>query len=147
MSKPIGRPHKEWLHERLQDPGFAADYLTAAADDPEPGVYLAALRNVAEARGMTAVAKAAGIPRESLYRALSAKGNPRWSTLSAIHGFCMDSALSIARLAASSQLSFRSSLNSGKASNIIFSSSVRWRPFPDLFPLPVLSQYASTLSA
>ncbi len=33
---------------------------------------------------MAEVAKAAGIPRESLYRALSPKGDPRWSTLSAI---------------------------------------------------------------
>ena len=84
MSKPVGRPHKEWLLERLKAPGFAAEYLTAAAEDPEPVVYLSALRNVAEARGMSEVAKAAGIPRESLYRALSPKGNPRWSTLAAI---------------------------------------------------------------
>jgi probable addiction module antidote protein len=30
------------------------------------------------------VAKAAGVERESLYRALSARGNPRWSTLVAV---------------------------------------------------------------
>lgn len=79
-----GRPYKEGLLQRLQDHGFAAEYLTAAAEDPEPAVYLHALRMVAEARGMAEVAKAAGIPRESLYRALSPNGNPRWSTLSAI---------------------------------------------------------------
>ena len=33
---------------------------------------------------MAAVAKRAGIPRESLYRVLSAKGNPRWSTLAPV---------------------------------------------------------------
>ena len=84
MTKPVGRPYKEGLLDRLQDPGFAAEYLTAAAEDPEPVVYLSALRNVAEARGMSEVAEAAGIPRESLYRALSPKGNPRWRTLAAI---------------------------------------------------------------
>lgn len=47
-TKPVGRPYKEGPLHRLQDPGFAAEYLTAAADDPEPVVYLSALRNVAE---------------------------------------------------------------------------------------------------
>lgn len=76
--------HEDWLNAKLQDPGFAAEYLTAAAEDTEPTVYLAALRSVAEAQGMAEVAKRAGIPRESLYRALSPKGNPRWSTLAAV---------------------------------------------------------------
>lgn len=76
--------HQDWLKEKLQDPGFAAEYLTAATEDPEPAVYLHALRMVAEARGMAKVAEAAGIPRASIYRALSSRGNPRWSTLSAI---------------------------------------------------------------
>lgn len=80
---PASRLHAEWLHEQLQDSVFAAEYLSAAAED-EPAVYLGALRHVAEAHGMTKVAKAAGIPRESLYRALSPKGNPRLSTLTAI---------------------------------------------------------------
>lgn len=84
MKTRMGRPYKEGLLARLQDPGFAAEYLTAAAEDAEPAVYLAALRNVAEAQGMAGVAKRAGIPRESLYRALSPKGNPRWSTLAAV---------------------------------------------------------------
>lgn len=80
---PASRPHNEWLHEQLQDPTFAADYVTAAAED-EPAVYLAALRQVAEAHGMAKVAEAAGIPRESIYRALGPRGNPRLSTLTAI---------------------------------------------------------------
>ena len=76
--------HTEWLREQLKDPGFSAEYLTAAAEDEEPAVFLQALRKVAEAQGMAAVAKRAGIPRESLYRVLSAKGNPRWSTLAPV---------------------------------------------------------------
>jgi probable addiction module antidote protein len=85
MTKPsAGRSHDEWLREQLKDPGFAAEYLTAAAEDPEPAVYLAALRQVAESRGIADIAARAGLPRESVYRALSPKGNPRWRTLAAI---------------------------------------------------------------
>jgi probable addiction module antidote protein len=68
------------------NPEFAVEYLRAALeDDDEPSVLLIALRRIAEARGGIAkVAKAAGIERESLYRALSARGNPRLSTLAAV---------------------------------------------------------------
>jgi probable addiction module antidote protein len=45
---------------------------------------LIALRHLAQARGIAKVAKHAGIERESLYRALSARGNPRLSTLVAV---------------------------------------------------------------
>jgi probable addiction module antidote protein len=77
--------HRERLIEELRaDPELAAEYLNAAAEDGDPRVYLTALRTVAEAQGMAKVAKAAGVPRESLYRALSSNGNPRFSTLNAI---------------------------------------------------------------
>jgi probable addiction module antidote protein len=74
------------VRELREDPEFAAEYLKAALEDTdEPGVLLIALRHVAEARGGVAkVAKAAGIERESLYRALSQRGNPRLSTLVAV---------------------------------------------------------------
>ena len=77
--------HRERLIAELRaDPRLAAEYLKAAVEDEEPGVLLAALRTVVEARGMAKVADAARIPRESLYRALSQRGNPRLSTLLAI---------------------------------------------------------------
>ena len=65
---------------------FAASYLAAAMEETdEPGVLLIALRQIAEARGgMAKVAKDAGIQRESLYRALSKRGNPRLTTLLAV---------------------------------------------------------------
>lgn len=74
------------LKELRANPEFAAEYLKAALEETEdPGVLLLALRRVAEAKGGVArVAKAAGVERESLYRALSARGNPRWSTLVAV---------------------------------------------------------------
>ena len=77
---------EEMIRELRQNPEFAAEYLRAALEDEdEPGVLLIALRRVAESRGGIAkVAKAAGVQRESLYRALSAHGNPRLSTLVAV---------------------------------------------------------------
>ncbi len=83
--KELTVSHRERLIEELRaDPDLAAEYLNAAAEDRDPRVYLSALRTVAEAQGMAKVAKAAGVPRESLYRALSSSGNPRFTTFHAI---------------------------------------------------------------
>ncbi len=78
--------HDEAIVRRLRkDPDFAAEHLKAALEDEdEPRVLLLALRHVAQAQGIARVAKAAGVERESLYRALSARGNPRLSTLVAV---------------------------------------------------------------
>jgi probable addiction module antidote protein len=79
--------HEDAIVQKLRkDRAFAVEYLKAALDDTEePQVLLIALRQVAEAQGGIAkVAKAAGIERESLYRALSPRGNPRFSTLIAV---------------------------------------------------------------
>jgi probable addiction module antidote protein len=86
MKRKASISHDKALIEELRgDPEFAAEYLRAAIDDTdEPKVLLVALRQVAEARGVAKVAKAAGVERESLYRALSEKGNPRLSTLVAV---------------------------------------------------------------
>lgn len=86
MKRKTSVAHDKALIEELRnDPGFAAEYLRAAIEDAdEPKVLLIALRQIAEAHGVARVAKAAGIERESLYRALSAHGNPRLSTLFAV---------------------------------------------------------------
>lgn len=87
MKHKASRSHDEFVKRMLQDDSaFAAEYLKSALEDAdEPKVLLIALRRITEARGGFAkVAKAAGIERESLYRALSARGNPRLSTLVAI---------------------------------------------------------------
>jgi probable addiction module antidote protein len=79
--------HDEVMIKKLRsNPRFAAEYLKAALEDAEePKVLLIALRQLAEAQGGVAkVARKAGIERESLYRALSARGNPRLSTLVAV---------------------------------------------------------------
>jgi probable addiction module antidote protein len=73
------------IKQLRKDPEFAAEYLKAALEEAdEPGVLLIALRHLAQAQGIAKVAKAAGVQRESLYRALSRRGNPRLSTLIAV---------------------------------------------------------------
>jgi len=86
MKRKPSRSHDEAIVRRLRkDPGFASEYLKAALEDAdEPRVLLIALRHLAQAQGIARVAKTAGIERESLYRALSAHGNPRLSTLVAV---------------------------------------------------------------
>ncbi|SDF72973.1 MULTISPECIES: addiction module antidote protein [unclassified Duganella] len=88
MNNP-SRPHDDAVVELLrEDPAFVDEYLAAALEeaDKEGGrlALLAALRQVAEAQGMAEIAERAGIPRESLYRALSPNGNPTMKTLLAV---------------------------------------------------------------
>ncbi|GAC1701172.1 MAG: hypothetical protein NVS9B4_03990 [Candidatus Acidiferrum sp.] len=86
MKRKASISHDDAIIRRLRkDPDFATEYLKAALEDEdEPRVMLIALRHLAQAQGIAKVAKAAGIERESLYRALSAQGNPRLSTLVAV---------------------------------------------------------------
>lgn len=70
--------------EYLDDEAVIAEYLTAAAEDPNPSVFLSALGDVAKARGMTQIAKDCGLGRESLYKALSAGAHPRLETVNAV---------------------------------------------------------------
>ena len=66
------RPHDEAVIDMLKnDPDFANEYLAVALEEADqPGgqqALLAALRHIAEAQGMSAVAERAGMPRESLF--------------------------------------------------------------------------------
>jgi probable addiction module antidote protein len=69
--------------EHLRTPAEVAAYLDAWLDEaPDDAAGIArALGDIARAKGMTQVAKDAGLSRESLYRALSAKGNPSFATV------------------------------------------------------------------
>ena len=61
----------------LDDEETIAHYITAALEDPNPDVFLSAVRDVARARGMAQLAKATGLDRESLYKALTPGAKPR----------------------------------------------------------------------
>src|SRR5262245_19334626 len=56
-------------------------YLEAVFEDGDPALVAAALGDVARAKGMSKVANAAGLGRESLYKALSPEGNPEFATV------------------------------------------------------------------
>lgn len=68
----------------VTDPEEAAAYLNAALEDGAQDVFLLALRDIAEAKGMSRLSRNAKLNRESLYRMLSSKGNPQLSSLESI---------------------------------------------------------------
>lgn len=81
------RDYEEDLVVKLRDRDFAAEYLNASLEDAEEGSderFLMALRQVAQAHGMTAVAEKSGMARQAMYRALSESGNPELSSLRAL---------------------------------------------------------------
>ena len=84
--------------EYLDDDEALAGYLSEALETSDPAFIADALGVVARAKGMKEVAESAGLSRESLYRALSAKGNPEFGTvlkvISAL-GFRLNAAPSI----------------------------------------------------
>ena len=65
----------------LTNDEVVAAYLTAALEDPNPDVFLAAVGNVAKARGMSSIAEVSGLGRESLYKALTPGAKPRYDTV------------------------------------------------------------------
>jgi len=81
MTRRQPKYHEDLL-ERLKDPTYAVEYLEAALEEGDmPEVFLLALRNVAEARGMTRLARETKLNRENLYAMLSEHGNPVLSSL------------------------------------------------------------------
>lgn len=81
------RDYEEDFIEKLKDAEFAAEYLNVSLEDSDEGAderFLIALRQVAKAHGMTAVAERSGMARQAMYRALSESGNPELSSLRAL---------------------------------------------------------------
>jgi probable addiction module antidote protein len=79
MAKTKTRP---WdAAEHLETEEDMAAYLEAALDEGDPALIAATLGDIAKARGMTEIAREAGLGRESLYKALSPEGNPEFATI------------------------------------------------------------------
>jgi probable addiction module antidote protein len=70
--------------EYLENEEDIKAYLEAVLEDNDPELLYMALGNIARARGMTQIAKEAGVTREALYRSLSETGNPAYSTVSKV---------------------------------------------------------------
>ena len=69
--------------EHLRSPEEMAAYLEACIEEAhgDASFVAKALGNIARAKGMSQVARDAGLSRESLYKALSAEGNPEFATV------------------------------------------------------------------
>lgn len=69
--------------EYLKTKEDMANYLDACMEEAgdDPAFIAKALGTIARARGMTQIARDAGLSRESLYRALSGEGNPEFGTI------------------------------------------------------------------
>lgn len=68
----------------LADEATIAAYLTDILQANDPALLAAALGDIARARGMSEIAKASGITREALYKALRADAQPRFDTISRV---------------------------------------------------------------
>jgi probable addiction module antidote protein len=72
------------LSEHLDSEERIAEYLAACLEDPNPAVFMAALADVAKARGMTKIAADAGLTRASLYKACASGAHPRHATVAKV---------------------------------------------------------------
>ncbi|SCA63436.1 Uncharacterized protein HI_1420 [Chlamydiales bacterium SCGC AG-110-P3] len=89
----MARDYKEHLLNSLKNSEEAAAYINAAMEDNDLQVFLLALRDVADAQGgIGDLAQKTELNRESLYRTLSKRGNPRLSGLKSVleaFGLCL----------------------------------------------------------
>ncbi|MCK8781670.1 putative addiction module antidote protein [Rhizobium sp. NTR19] len=73
---------KKWdVAEHLDSDERVALFLEAVFEEGDPADIAAAIGEVARARGMTQIAKDAGLSRENLYRSLREDGNPEFATI------------------------------------------------------------------
>jgi len=72
------------MAEHLPDEQSVAEYLTVVLEENDPAALADALGTIARARGMSDIAKASGITREALYKALRPDASPRFETISKV---------------------------------------------------------------
>ena len=82
MNTPRDASFDDYLIKTMKDPAEAAAYIEAVMEQDDPAALLVALRQVAKAHGMAEVARRADMGDKTLFKALSASGNP---TLATVH--------------------------------------------------------------
>jgi probable addiction module antidote protein len=82
--KKITEKYENNLKADLLDPIEAAEYLNAALEDGSQEVFLMALKDVANAKGISEIARETKLNRENLYRILSTQGNPKLKSLNSV---------------------------------------------------------------
>ncbi len=70
--------------EYLGSEAAVAEYLTAMIEAGDPAMLAAALGDIARSRGMSEIAKASGLTREALYKALRPDAQPRFDTVNRV---------------------------------------------------------------
>lgn len=88
---PRSKKYRDLLIESLKDPKEALAYLNAIIEETRDGsaesqaILLTALKDIAEAQGgITKLSEKTGLGRESLYKTLSKRGNPKFTTLTTV---------------------------------------------------------------
>ncbi len=82
--KKITEKYENNLKKDLLDPFEAAEYLNAALEDGSQEVFLMALKDIANAKGISEIARETKLNRENLYRILSTQGNPKLKSLNSV---------------------------------------------------------------
>lgn len=82
--KKVTEKYENNLKIDLLDPVEAAEYLNAALEDGSQEVFLMALKDIADANGISEIARKTNLNRENLYRILSTKGNPKLKSLNSV---------------------------------------------------------------
>lgn len=76
-----GSKFKDQLDKKLLDPKFVAAYLAAAIEEEDEEFLSEALANVVRVNGASAISEEMGVPRQSVYKMLSKKGNPSFRNI------------------------------------------------------------------
>ena len=70
--------------EYLRSDRDLAQYLNAVLEDGDPALFVAAIGDIAKAKGMMEISKKSGVTREALYRALKMGSQPRFETVAKV---------------------------------------------------------------
>lgn len=81
MAEPVTRTIPWDTADHLRTAEDIAAYLEAAFEDGDPEIIANALGTIARAQGMTEIARRTGLGRQSLYKALSGEGHPKFATV------------------------------------------------------------------
>jgi probable addiction module antidote protein len=99
--------------ETLDTKDEVVAYLNAALEEGDPELLKLVLGDIARSRGMTEIARKAGLGRPSLYKALSPAGNPEFATVASVLN-ALGLRLSVTRERASRRAPARSRAAAGR---------------------------------
>lgn len=81
MDKKLHKLSKFDIADYIKSEEDIASYISAVMEENDPDLFIAALGDIARARGMSKLAENSGLNRESLYKALRPGAKPRFDTI------------------------------------------------------------------